>query len=221
MYYGLRLFAELTANGSVWLPSTESSSGRFVEPATADPLCRRGIEASPACCAPSCGGCGGAGCEERPGGEAACCHHAISTSGRFCNAQDAPCSMDATFQRSPVAQHATMDAHGVVRVLLIARSIKEHMAVGEARVATACIPRTTTATRTATLIRLEAPSLTAKHHEQILLAGQTWSGSVDGAPSGHRHEVAVSGALDASGDQECFHFTLPPLSAALLTVPPR
>ena len=40
--------------------------------------CKYGIADGAACCAMTCGTCGGTGCEARPGGEASCCYHAIA-----------------------------------------------------------------------------------------------------------------------------------------------
>jgi hypothetical protein len=40
--------------------------------------CKYGIADGAACCALTCGTCGGTGCEQRPGGEASCCYHGIA-----------------------------------------------------------------------------------------------------------------------------------------------
>ncbi len=42
--------------------------------------CKFGIADGAACCALTCGTCGGEGCESRPGGEFSCCYHAIAAS---------------------------------------------------------------------------------------------------------------------------------------------
>lgn len=59
--------------------------------ATSDPNCDRGLQSSGACCAASCGTCGGPGCSQRPGGTASCCTGAINDSGVFCTLANAPC----------------------------------------------------------------------------------------------------------------------------------
>ena len=43
------------------------------------------------CCANACGVCGGAGCEERPGGAYACCDTSIAKLGRGCDKYPPPC----------------------------------------------------------------------------------------------------------------------------------
>jgi hypothetical protein len=225
LYYGLRLFAEFTANASVWLRSFEVSSNSWVAPMpNADPLCRDGIAEHNfmACCASSCGSCGGVGCEQRPGGESSCCTHAIAASERMCNDLSAPCVRDPTYQRSPVAQHAVRDERGTVRVLVIARSMQETRSAP--RMTTVCLPSDSKlgpGARTAELVRLVAPSYAATHVEPITLAGQSWSKSKDGVPHGARVTLPVHGVLGQSGDSECFTFELPPLSAAMLVIPDR
>jgi hypothetical protein len=83
LWYGLRLFAELTANWSVWVRSAhtslisgsvrlESADPRYATSApstdAADPTCTHGRASGSSCCASSCGACGGGGCEDLPGG---------------------------------------------------------------------------------------------------------------------------------------------------------
>ena len=48
-------------------------------------MCSSGIKDGAACCAASCGTCGGAGCSDRPGGSSACCHTTIESSGNYCD----------------------------------------------------------------------------------------------------------------------------------------
>ena len=43
--------------------------------------CKYGIASGAACCATTCGQCGGVGCENFPGGEEHCCTHAITGDG--------------------------------------------------------------------------------------------------------------------------------------------
>jgi hypothetical protein len=58
----------------------------------ADPDCVYGISSgSGACCASSCGTCGGNGCSGRPGGGPACCVGNITTANMSCDETFAPC----------------------------------------------------------------------------------------------------------------------------------
>jgi hypothetical protein len=57
----------------------------------ADPLCETGILSGTACCPAICGGCGGAGCSNLPGGAANCCTGAINDSGVLCSGSLPPC----------------------------------------------------------------------------------------------------------------------------------
>jgi hypothetical protein len=58
-----------------------------------DPNCNRGIPSGKACCAMSCGTCGGTGCSQLPGGAEACCVGTITGSGRLCTEVGPPCLM--------------------------------------------------------------------------------------------------------------------------------
>lgn len=62
------------------------------------PECDDGIEGyrhGVACCAVSCGQCGGAGCENLEGGASGCCSHNIVDSDEFCSDTGvAPCLLD-------------------------------------------------------------------------------------------------------------------------------
>lgn len=51
-------------------------------------LCSTGIKKGRFCCGSSCGTCGGRGCQNRPGGERACCLADIKASGRKCNGRN-------------------------------------------------------------------------------------------------------------------------------------
>jgi len=54
--------------------------------------CRDGSLDGAACCAASCGSCGGAGCGGRPGGADQCCHGRITAQNRVCeDAADVAC----------------------------------------------------------------------------------------------------------------------------------
>jgi hypothetical protein len=70
--------------------------------------CKYGIADGAACCALTCGTCGGTGCEQRPGGEASCCYHGIAaddavtaagTPVPLCrdNLGRGPCKIDESF----------------------------------------------------------------------------------------------------------------------------
>ena len=67
------------------------------------------------------------------------------------------------------------------------------------------------------MLRLQAPSVGAKHGDGITYAGQTFDGSSDGKPRGERAPEAVP-AASATSAAVCFDFSLPPLSAAMLVV---
>lgn len=64
---------------------------------TADPKCDEGVlsDDHSVCCPTECGSCGGHDCNARPGGRDSCCELAIQKSGRSCEANSAPCTMDA------------------------------------------------------------------------------------------------------------------------------
>ena len=51
----------------------------------------RGGHGIPVCCPLACGECGGRGCENRPGGRAACCAFGIQEGGRVCSKDAPPC----------------------------------------------------------------------------------------------------------------------------------
>jgi hypothetical protein len=60
------------------------------EPKPVDP-CADGILNGNACCAASCGKCGGSGCGGRPGGAQSCCTGAIRDANRSCDRYPPPC----------------------------------------------------------------------------------------------------------------------------------
>lgn len=112
--------------------------------------------------------------------------------------------------------HATIDAAGRIKVLLVAKDLAEI-----ARATTVSIsisqPRSS-ADQTQTdahVVRLSASSPSAK--SGIKLAGQTFDGTTDGKPRGRRTVESVKGK--AGGDKQMvYQVTLPPLSAAMLVV---
>lgn len=86
--------------GRIWRHLiTWAGEGRLsdVTASGGDPECSAGLEAGLACCATSCGSCGGSGCGSRPGGAEACCSGTIGRSGRSCHAFEAPCILDPDF----------------------------------------------------------------------------------------------------------------------------
>jgi hypothetical protein len=66
-------------------------------PAAGDPTCSGGVAAGSACCAASCGECGGSGCGGRPGGGENCCSSGVWHSGRSCATHGPPCILDPAF----------------------------------------------------------------------------------------------------------------------------
>lgn len=48
-------------------------------------LCKNGILNGKACCAKSCGRCGGEGCSNLPGGKEKCCSQAIKEQNELCD----------------------------------------------------------------------------------------------------------------------------------------
>lgn len=72
-------------------------------PATTDPTCKTGIANGDACCAASCGSCGGTGCDQRPGGAAACCGGNIRAAGVSCSGALPPCVIGATTPTTPTS----------------------------------------------------------------------------------------------------------------------
>jgi hypothetical protein len=70
-----------------------AGEGRLEDLLRPDPSCARGLASGRACCAASCGTCGGTGCSQRPGGAAACCSGSITTAARSCAAYPPPCTL--------------------------------------------------------------------------------------------------------------------------------
>ncbi len=66
-------------------------------PASGDPTCSTGVSSGSACCAASCGECGGSGCGARPGGGDNCCSSGVWHSGRSCATHGPPCILDPAF----------------------------------------------------------------------------------------------------------------------------
>jgi len=62
-----------------------------------DPTCGKGLLSrdGAACCAHSCGRCGGTSCQNLPGGASKCCSSRIEGAGQSCKTHDPPCVMPA------------------------------------------------------------------------------------------------------------------------------
>ena len=79
------------------LDPTRSHNADVYTWATTGSNCMHGIAGSRGvCCAASCGQCGGSGCQNRPGGRAACCAGRVRDNAPACsdNGQQGPCVMD-------------------------------------------------------------------------------------------------------------------------------
>ena len=124
------------------------------------------------------------------------------------NSQWLPATPAAALPTGAVA-HATKDAEGRLKVLLVAKDLEESAAT-----ATVTIAFEGTHKKTAQIVRLSAPGPKAK--KDIKLAGQTFDGTTDGTPRGHRTVEAVTGKVQ--GGKTVFEVKLPPLSAAMLVV---
>ena len=109
-----------------------------------------------------------------------------------------------------LVQHPRLVDSGV---LVVAKSLGQH----ESRDVLVCLPAAS-ATRAAAVGLLLAPSVTTTWEGAITYAGQTFNTSADGKPSGTRKTLTVHGQIQQG--EECFAFELPPLSAALMVVPP-
>jgi len=63
------------------------------------------------CCSSSCGVCGGADCESRPGGAAACCGDALMASAQECG--HPPCTLEVDAEAARARSYACLGAGGV------------------------------------------------------------------------------------------------------------
>ena len=77
-----------------WSDLNPGASGRVYT--TTSTHCARGISRGNVCCAPTCGQCGGSGCQNRPGGRNHCCSGSIRDNAVKCSANGgvAPCVSD-------------------------------------------------------------------------------------------------------------------------------
>merc|ERR1712087_321126 len=67
-------------------PSLPSPAASMSEPVASEPyiFCQAGIPQGSACCPSSCGGCGGTGCSQFPGGYQLCCGAHVRNAARAC-----------------------------------------------------------------------------------------------------------------------------------------
>ncbi|KAJ9468351.1 hypothetical protein DIPPA_30015 [Diplonema papillatum] len=199
LYYGMLGFATLTANGAKWLAAT-------VRPVVGDPRCAEGILAGGVCCAKGCGTCGGAGCEQRPGGAAACCAPQIEEANATCAVNQAPCVV-AQGDDFPLDVHAVVDeVKNEVRVLVVSKYGSEN------RTANLC-PGSSRPAAAASAVRIEAPSLRSKFGEGVTIGGLSFDGSTDGVLRGTPHAFPLA----ANATTHCFKLDMPPMSAAIVT----
>ena len=95
---------DMSSGGHIY---TKHVSGASLDGSNAG-SCMYGIADGAACCALTCGTCGGEGCEQRPGGESSCCYHAIAADDATTPAGDpvplcrdvggrGPCKIDDDF----------------------------------------------------------------------------------------------------------------------------
>lgn len=82
--------------GRIWpLLALWAGEGRLdnVKLTGGDPGCSTGIRSGTACCAKSCGRCGGSGCSKLPGGSSACCTGTINAAAKSCTTNKPPCKL--------------------------------------------------------------------------------------------------------------------------------
>ena len=113
--------------------------------------------------------------------------------------------------------HATVNADGDVKVLLIAKDLAQ--AGTGPRAVSVCLGsiEPSLVGGAARVFALTAPSVNSTSSDEVTYAGQTFKGSLDGKPVGGRVHSSVTG--EVRGGQMCFDCTLHPLSAALVVVP--
>ena len=214
------------------MPTPTTTMVQDANDAAADPQCLHGIKSGLVCCAASCGICGGTTCAHEPGGPESCCGTHIERNNMSCTLNPAPCIIDETWGPK-VISHATIDAHGAVKVLIVTKDLH---ATGATPV-TVCLeqqqqqqPQMSNAgteaaalADTATVAFLSAPKgASSKAGDGITWAGQTFDNTPDGTPQGTRSVTAIARNPPAAGasGQVCFDVAMPALSAAMLHVAP-
>lgn len=202
------VFSELIANYSQWV-SVEVSGA---DPAQSDPTCKTGIlggkSGSPVCCAAACGTCGGTGCNNLPGGSAACCGGTIASANRTCTQHLPPCVPDRNYMSSVTAHAVTSSTDRKARVLLIAKKLQSSSVSANLCLQGVSSPKAETKT-------ILSPSGVAAK-SAISFGGLSWDNSTTGRPSGNPSIGTVRGSATSSG--MCFVIELEPLSAVLVTV---
>ncbi len=78
----------------IWnLLNAWAGKGLLASTKPAPPTTCKGIQSGKACCAKSCGVCGGTGCSKLPGGASKCCTGTITNAGKSCAKHPPPCLM--------------------------------------------------------------------------------------------------------------------------------
>ena len=115
-----------------------------------------------------------------------------------------------------LARDAVLDAAGVTRVVVVA---KEDAPSGErVSVALRCRARACGAWAAAEVVRLEAPEGALDARDGVTWAGQTFDGTVDGAPSGERTSEPLE--ITSRGGWQAVEFTVAAASVALVEITP-
>lgn len=85
-----------------------TSSPTSEDSVTSDLTCANGILSNneKICCDSACGSCGGSGCGSRTGGGANCCQGTITSAGKYCDTNEAPCIM-TDYTLSPTTSNPT------------------------------------------------------------------------------------------------------------------
>jgi hypothetical protein len=232
LYYGLHMFSELVANSSTWLNVSVSGIGAGPSPSpSSDPGCQNGIREHTNCCAKECGKCGGPGCNDLPGGGAACCSGAITQANNSCADHAAPCVISSAAATTPIISHATVSAAdtamghaGHTRVLLVRKTggtstMPVEVCADPGSMGPAW-PRSggggTGAAELLELIGSEGLDTSATVG-QLTLGGRTLKGSLDGEWRGSLQTKQVVG-WQGEGGQVCFSVDMAAYSASMLVL---
>eukprot|EP01060_Flectonema_neradi_P034820 TRINITY_DN6235_c0_g1_i1.p1 TRINITY_DN6235_c0_g1~~TRINITY_DN6235_c0_g1_i1.p1 ORF type:complete len:573 (+),score=74.29 TRINITY_DN6235_c0_g1_i1:770-2488(+) len=204
VYYGMLAFAELTANKAVWLTSDYATAP------VGDIRCESGVNEKQICCAKECGSCTQTDCRSRPGGSDKCCPDTITSSGKKCLDNSAPCVME-TLDDFPLNTHAVKDTvKNQVRVLITSKNVK----VNTTQVADIC--GDFDAAATGTYFTISAPSYKSKFGEGLSYGGQTFDTSSDGIIQGTRK--SFNAPKQSVGGATCFSVEVKAMESSLLTI---
>jgi hypothetical protein len=229
LFYGLHLFTQLVANHSSWRAANVSAlppnPGPIPGP-SADPYCAAGIRGDGGvCCAAQCGVCGGAGCDQLPGGAANCCGHTIATRNASCDSHRAPCVVDGalpppTSALVAFAASSRGGAAGATKVLLVAKTAVGFPDAAPVAVCSAApsILGAVGARGELWLLAGSAGVATSATHGTITLAGRTLENSTTGEWRGPARPLVLRSRADGAGAGACFDVVLPPYAAAMLVV---